>query len=195
MLATPGQSPAWLSSVWLWLLAFLWELGGFAGHLHFFTALWLLLVVRRRLRSMPYSQFDNLNLRFLRGGSGRSSTGQILTMPVVMKMKCSDSISIKAGSGRSDFMVTETRAGGENVETQGAQFSEWTGWRWSPRRAPWQDLSEKISGSGEGAAGQVQQPRFSQWTGVLCLLTKTRFQLILPVPDQNPPKFKVVIDW
>jgi len=73
---------------------------------------------------MPYSQFDNLNLRFLRGGSGRSSTG----------------------SRRSDFMVTETRAGGESVQTQGPQVSEWTG-------------------SGEGAASQVQQPRFSQWTG------------------------------
>ena len=31
---------------------------------------------RKRRGSQPYSQFDNLNLRFLRGGSGRSSTGQ-----------------------------------------------------------------------------------------------------------------------
>ena len=26
-------------------------------------------------------------------------------------------------------------------------------------------------------------------------LHKTRFQLILTVPNQNPPKFKVVIKW
>ena len=30
---------------------------------------------RKRRGSQPYSQFDNVNLRFLRGGSGRSSTG------------------------------------------------------------------------------------------------------------------------
>jgi len=61
---------------------------------------------RKRRGSQPYSQFDNLNLRFLRGGSGRSSTG----------------------SRRSDFMVTEAGTTGEDrARPQTSQFSQWPG--------------------------------------------------------------------
>ena len=74
------------------------------------------LLTRKRQGSQPYSQFDNLNLRFMRGGSGRSSTG----------------------SRRSDFMVTEAGAGGGegghgaaveggHHQTQTSQYSQWTG--------------------------------------------------------------------
>ena len=67
------------------------------------------LLTRKRQGSQPYSQFDNLNLRFMRGGSGRSSTG----------------------SRRSDFMVTEAGTAGDTVTERGrpqtSQFSQWPG--------------------------------------------------------------------